>query len=67
MFIDYKIVGTTRDHVYKKYVINENGDYEETALVIEIHHPCYTIIRQIIDTNKCNYKPHSEKKCRYFK
>lgn len=67
MFIDYKKVGTIRDHIYKNYVMNEDRDYEETALIIEIHHPCYKIIRQIIDTNKCNYKPHGKKRCGYYK
>lgn len=37
---------------------NKNGNYEEIAIVIEINHPCYKIIRQIIEMNKCNYKPH---------
>lgn len=62
MLIDYKKVRTIRDRIYQNYTKNEDGDYEETALTIEIHHPCYKIIRQIIDTNKCNYKSHGKKK-----
>lgn len=61
MLIDYEKVRTETDHIYKMYAKNEDENYEETAIVIEIHHPCYKIIRQIIEMNKRNYKPQGKK------